>query len=104
MSYGLSVVLLIPSAHVAAINELADSLGYGPNNLTVELVGPGASRWYGCHTWCNEAFLQSFGDQAPRPELPALVVSVADDSISPADHWALALEENGLADIPDPAA
>ena len=104
MSYGLSCVLLIPSAHVAAINELADSLGYGPNNLTVELVGPSASRWYGCHTWCNEAFLQSFGDQAPSPELSALVVSVADCSISPADHWALALAENGLESNPDSAA
>ena len=100
MSYGLSCVLLIPAAHLDAINALADSLGYGPGNLSIELVGPNASRWYGCHTWCNEAFLQSFGDQAPGPALSALVVSVADCSISPAGHWALALAENGLADIP----
>lgn len=103
MNYGLSCVLLIPSVHVAAINELADSLGYGSNNLTVELVGPSASRWYGCHTWCNELFLQSFGDQSASPELSALVVSVADGSISPADHWALALAENGLEITLDPA-
>lgn len=104
MSYGLSCVLLIPAAHVVAINALADSLGYGPNNLAVELVDPSAARWYGCHTWCNELFLQSFGDQPASPELSALVVSVADCSISPAEHWALALEENGLADIPAHAA
>ena len=104
MSYGLSCVLLIPAAHVAAINALADSLGYGLNNLTVELVGPSASRWYGCHTWCNADFLQSFSDQPASPALSALVVSVADGSISPADHWALALAENGLESNPDSAA
>lgn len=99
----LRVILFIPAAHRAEINDLAESLGYGPNNMSVELNGSG-STWYGCHAQCDEAFLRSFGDQAPSVALSALVVSVASADVAPTDHWVLALTENGLAVIPDPAA
>lgn len=102
MSYDISVVLLIPDNFKQDINELAEELGYGPDNLSIKLVGPNASVWWGCHTWCNASFLESFGSQQHTDALAALIVSVGDTSVL--DHWSTALKEYNLELLEAPLA
>lgn len=96
MSYDLSVVLLIPAQHREAINTLAEELGYGPGNLSALLVKDDGTTWYGCHTWCVQAFLDQLVDPKYACEaLSALVVS-AIDCCDPTSNWAQALLDNHL--------
>ena len=97
MTYSISCVLLIPASHRDAVNGLAESLGYGPSNMDVELVHTDGSIWWGCHTWCTQAFLDQLADPAYAGEaMDALVVSAVVDGI-PADNWAAALAAQGLS-------
>jgi hypothetical protein len=98
MSYNLSVVLLCPAEHRDAINQLADALGYGPGNLSVELQDAQGGVRYGCHTWAPQAFLGEFSNPPTGFEvaLAALVVSPIEGG-EPASHWAGALTEHGLS-------
>lgn len=96
MSYTLSVVLLIPSQHREAINTLAEELGYGPDNMSVPLMKPDGAQWFGCHTWCVQAFLDQLVDPKYACEaLSALVVSAIDCG-DPTSNWAQALLDNHL--------
>jgi hypothetical protein len=97
MTYNISCVLLIPAAHRDAVNALAESLGYGPNNLSVELVHADGGIWYGCHTWCAQSFLDQLADPAySGSAMAALVVSAVPDGDS-ASNWAEALAEHELS-------
>lgn len=97
MTYSISCVLLIPAAHRDAVNGLAESLGYGPDNLNVELTHADGNIWYGCHTWCVQAFLDQLADPAYAGEaMDALVVSAVPDG-SPASNWGEALAAKSLA-------
>lgn len=99
MTYSISCVLLIPVAHREAINALADSLGYGPDNLSVPLTKASGAKWFGCHTWCVQAFLDQLADPAYAGEArSALVVSAIPDG-DPASNWSKALADNGLIAI-----
>lgn len=101
MTHSISCALLIPAAHREAVNALADSLGYGPDNLSVPLSKADGSPWFGCHTWCTQAFLDLLADPAYQGEaLSALIVSVIPDG-DPASNWAQALTTNGLSAIQD---
>ena len=93
--FNLSVVLLIPDAHKAAINELAELAGYGPDNLSVQLDGPSGSIWWGGHTWAKPEFLAELGASEPTPALAALVMSVREGA-DPLAHWNEALAANNL--------
>lgn len=97
MTYSISCVLLIPAAHREAINALAESLGYGPDNLSVPLTKTDGSPWFGCHAWCTQAFLDRLSDPAYAGEArSALVVSAIPDGDA-GSNWALALASNGLS-------
>lgn len=101
MTYSISCVLLIPSAQREAINALADSLGYGPGNLSVALTKASGAKWFGCHTWCVQAFLDQLADPAYAGEArSALVVSAIPDGDA-ATNWAQALESNDLTVVSD---
>lgn len=103
MTYSISCVLLIPSVHRDAINAVAEALGYGPDNLSVELLAADGSVWYGCHTWAEQAFLDMIASPPPEvaqipggPEaLAALVVSSL-ESGDPGAVWHAALEASGM--------
>lgn len=105
MTYTISCVLLIPSQHRAALNVLADSLGYGPDNLSVRLVKADGAAWFGCHTWCEQAFLDQLVDPQYQGEvLSALIVSAVPGGDASA-NWTNSLEANGLSPLeedPDP--
>lgn len=98
MTYSISCVLLIPAAHREAVNQLAESLGYGPNNMNVELVHTDGSSWYGCHTWAALSFLAEFAAVPPEyaDAVSALVVSHQEGG-NAFEHWQQTLSDNGLA-------
>lgn len=97
MTYSISCVLLIPAKYREEINLLADSLGYGPDNLSVALSDASGNKWYGCHTWCVQAFLDQLVDPKYACEaLSALVVSAIDGG-DPRSNWAQTLDDKGLS-------
>lgn len=98
--YVLSVVLLIPAAHQAEINAIAEAAGYGPDNLTCPLIHTDGSTWFGGHTWAAPAFLTDIGSAPPSPALAALVMSVREGG-EPLEHWNNVLLENSLTRKPE---
>ncbi|WP_443699181.1 hypothetical protein [Pseudomonas sp.] len=96
MTYSISCVLLIPAAQRDQINMLANSLGYGPDSLSVPLTKADGSAWYGCHTWCGQLFLDQLVDPAYQSTISALIVSAVPDG-DPTSSWAQALASNGLS-------
>lgn len=95
--YNYSVVLLIPAAHKDAINELAESLGWGPDNLSIELQGADGT-WYGCHTWAAAGFLEQIANTEDSPALSALVVSAVQGG-DPLANWNATLSEHNLTRV-----
>lgn len=49
----LSIVTVVPEIHKDLLNELAELLGMGSNNLTVKLQNNAGDIFYGCHSWWN---------------------------------------------------
>lgn len=101
MTYSISCVLLIPAAQREAINALADSLGYGPGNLSVPLVKAGGAKWFGCHTWCMQTFPDQLADPAYAGEARSALVVSAIPGGDAGSNWAQALADNGLTVISD---
>jgi hypothetical protein len=101
MTYSISCVLLIPREHREAINALADSLGYGPDNLSVPLLKSDGSQWYGCHTWCAQTFLDQLADPGHQNEVTAAMVISAVIDGDPTSNWEQMLLTNGLSTIED---
>ena len=105
MSYDISVVLLIPDAQRDLINQYAESLGWGPDNLSVELVHTDGSTWWGCHTMADAGFLELMSSP-PEPDaevdytpaLAALVSSVVTGG-NPLEHFNAALAANSLTRV-----
>lgn len=106
-AYNLSVVLLIPDAQRDLINQYSESLGWGPDNLSVELVHTDGSTWWGCHTMADAGFLELMSSP---PELdaedetdymPALAVLVSSivPSGNPLEHFNAALAANSLTRV-----
>ena len=108
MSYNLSVVLLIPDAQRDLINQYAESLGWGPDNLSVELVHTDGSTWWGCHTMADEGFLGLMSSPPDTEDetdyTPALAVLVSSivPSGDPLENWNETLEANGLTRVEEP--
>ena len=100
MTYTLSVVLLIPAQHRDAINTLAEELGWGPDNMSRELLHSDGSTWYGCHTWAARSFMDEFAAAPPEFAAPlaALVMSVIEGG-NPAEHWKQSMLDNGLTPV-----
>ena len=107
-AYNLSVVLLIPDAQRDLINAYAESLGWGPDNLSVELVHTDGSTWWGCHTMADEGFLELMSSPPDTedetdytPALAVLVSSIVPGG-NPITNWNEALEANGLTRVEEP--
>lgn len=104
--YNLSVVLLIPAPYKDAINGYAESIGWGPDNLSVELIHTDGSTWWGGHTAADEGFLDMLsnppveeGGPDPAPLLAALVVSAKPSDGNALGHWLETLADNGLTPV-----
>jgi hypothetical protein len=76
MSYDYSAVLIVSDADRNIGNQLAEALGYGPNNYSVPLSADGsepATHW-GCRAQVNEVFVEMVQDasQGTLPELEGM--------------------------------
>lgn len=101
MTYSISCVLLIPGEHREAINSLANSLGYGPDNLSVPLMSSDGVPWFGCHTWCTQAFLDQITYPMYAGEARSALVVSAVEGGNPTSNWAQTLASNDLSVISD---
>ena len=100
-TYDISLVLLIPAQHQPAINALAESLGWGPDSLSVQLKDAEGNDWYGSHSWVAPGFLDMLANPpegSPMDALAALKVSAIDGG-DPLANWQAALELHGLTPV-----
>ncbi|MNG13759.1 hypothetical protein D3C84_974580 [compost metagenome] len=116
MSYTVSCVLLIPEKHRRAINAVGEELGYGPNNLSVELRHTDGSTWWGAHAWCKPSFIEKIENRPAdvwekvlrvpggAKAVDALIVFSVDGG-SPSDTWPQCLSDKSLSIVqPDDEA
>lgn len=68
MSYNLSVVNIIPDAHLVAVNQIAALYGCGDNNLSVKLQSPDGIYW-GCHAWWKPEDYALFSNEELRAQI-----------------------------------
>ena len=104
--FNLSVVNIIPDAHLVAVNAIAALYGCGENNLSVKLQSPDGIYW-GCHSWWKPEDYALFSDSELRaqiipaellPSLEFLYERLVLDGDSQ-ENWQAALSELGLSVI-----
>ena len=102
--FNLSVVNIIPDAHLAAVNQIAELYGCGENNISVKLQGNDGIYW-GCHAWWKPEDYALFSDAELRaqivptellPSLEFLYERLMLDGDSQ-ENWQSALDELGLS-------
>ena len=101
-TYTLSVVQLCPDTHKAAAEAIAEAAGYGPNNLSVELLDANGNIWWGCHAWWQrdawDAYTPPTGDDAADEILSHVITSVQIGG-DPRAHWVATIAEYGLQEV-----
>ena len=103
MSYNLSVVNIVPDAHKAAINQIAELHGCGSNNLSVKLQGADGIYW-GCHSWWKPEDYAVFSDDELRAQVVPAELAPALEHLyerlvldgDAQENWQAALSELGL--------
>lgn len=107
--FNLSVVNIVPDAHLAAVNQIAELYGCGDNNLSVKLQGEDGIYW-GCHSWWKPEDYAIFSDAELRaqiiptellPSLEFLYERLVLDGGSQ-ENWQAALTELGLSPVEIP--
>ena len=102
--FNLSVVNIVPDAHLVAVNTIAALYGCGDNNLSVKLQGAGGIYW-GCHSWWKPEDYALFSDEELRaqiipaellPSLEFLYERLVLDGDSQ-ENWQAVLSELGLS-------
>lgn len=109
MSFNLSVVNIIPDAHLVAINQITELCGCGDNNLSVKLQDSKGAIYWGCHSWWKPEDYALFSDdelraQVVRPELLPSLEFLYERLVLDGDaqeNWQAALSELGLSLIED---
>lgn len=97
----ISCVLIIPESLRSVANGLIDGYGFGPNNLSVLLIKiADQSEWYGCHIWCDQAFIDFIQAHQAVDFLGTMIVSTSTTGTAFA-NWHAALAANGLAVPPE---
>lgn len=67
--FNLSVVNIVPDAHLVAVNTIAALYGCGDNNLSVKLQDSEGSIYWGCHSpWTVEDYAL-FSDEELRAQV-----------------------------------
>lgn len=104
MKFNLSVVNIVPDAHIDAVNQIAEAYGCGSDSLSVKLQDTEGNIFWGCHSWWKPEDYAVFSDEELRNQ-------VLPDELKPAlDHlyerlildgdaqenWQAALSELGL--------
>lgn len=103
MNYTTSCVLIIPLTMQGTANGLIEGYGFGPDNMSVQLVKTiDSSVWYGCHVWCDQAFVDFIQSHQVVDFLNKMIVSTATTGTAKA-NWSSALTANGM-EVPSAAA
>ena len=110
MSYNLSVVNIIPDAHLATIDQISEFYGVGTGNLTVKLIDSTGQIYWGCHSWWKPSDYDFFSKAPPPHDIPnsaealtSLYERVVIDGV-PMENWQAALYELGLSVYEDNAS
>lgn len=107
--FNLSVVNIIPDAHLVPVNQIAALYGCGENNISVKLIDSNGAIYWGCHSWWKPEDYAIFSDAELRAQIvPAeLAPSLANlyerlmlDGDSQ-ENWQAALSELGFSIIED---
>lgn len=104
MSFNLSVVNIVPTAHRDAINSIAALYGCGENNMSVKLQDGNGAIYWGCHAQWKPEDYALFSNAELRAQIvpPELLPSlehlyerlVLDGNAQ--ENWQAALTELGL--------
>lgn len=104
--FNLSVVNIVPDAHLVAVNQIASIYGCGENNISVKLQSPDGIYW-GCHSWWKPEDYAIFSDDELRQQVvptelqPALEFLyerlVLDGNAQ--ENWQAVLSELGLSEV-----
>lgn len=105
--FNLSVVNIVPDAHLVAINQIAELYGCGENNLSVKLVDSNGAIYWGCHSWWKPEDYAIFSDDELRqqvvpaelqPSLEFLYERLMLDGDAQ-ENWTAALALNGISEV-----
>lgn len=103
--FNLSVVNIVPNAHLIAVNQIAEIYGCGENNISVKLIDSNSAVYWGCHSWWKPEDYALFSDPELRaqiipaellPSLEFLYERLVLDGDSQ-ENWQAALGELGLS-------
>lgn len=103
--FNLSVVNIVPDAHLVAVNQIAELYGCGENNLSVKLIDSNGAFHCGCHSWWKPEDYALFSDDELRqqvvptelqPSLEFLYEHLMLDGDAQ-ENWTTALAELGLS-------
>lgn len=108
-----SVVVIVPAAHHAAMAQLGQALGYGPNNFSVELSASGnaPATHFGTHTWAQpggqfhqlvlavQAGVTPPGLEPFSAALSETETRLVENSQDALTNWNAALTERGLKKV-----
>lgn len=109
----MNVIHIATEADAVLVNQVANTLGKGPNNLSVQLVDADGNRYLGCHSsaWTEEDFAafqaRVFAEFCTQKQLDALdklyesAMPASDDYVA-IDHWNAKLSEWGLSPVEIP--
>lgn len=107
MKFNLSVVNIVPDAHLVAVNQIAALYGCGDNNLSVKLIDSNGAVYWGCHSWWKPEDYALFSNAELRaqiipvellPSLSYLYERLVLDGDAQ-ENWQAALDELGLSII-----
>lgn len=106
--YNLSVVNIIPDAHLATIDQVSEFYGEGTGNLTVKLKDASGAIYWGCHWWRKPSDYDFFTKAPPPADIPNAVEAIAAlyeraviDGV-PLENLNAALAEKGLSVVEEP--
>ena len=103
--FNLSVVNVVPDAHLIAVNQIAAIYGCGENNISVKLIDSNGGIYWGCHSWWKPEDYALFSDAELRaqvvptellPSLEFLYERLVLDGDAQ-ENWQAVLSELGLS-------
>ena len=102
--FNLSVVNIVPEAHKDAINQIAETYGCGPDNLSVKLQDTEGNIFWGCHSWWKPEDYAQFSDSELRTQIVPTALQPALEFLyerlvldgNAQENWQCALDELGL--------
>lgn len=109
----MNVIHIANEVDAVLVNQVANILGKGPSNLSVQLVDAKGNKYLGCHSsaWTSEDFAtfqaRVFAALCTQEQLDALdrlyeSAMLASNDYVAIDHWNAKLAEWGLSPVEIP--